>query len=666
MIEVTPLAPVAWEKAGITSLEKLLDSGLLDSIPLRVVVLSPDRRYLFVNREALALFGMQPDQAIGRRIADVWGAEVEAQFCDSCFGRALAGESVRRRGWRVYSKPLGPIMRTRSYMEEVFIPLRFGDGPVESIALFIRDLTQLKRREAELARKLNELHDSEALKSAIFDHALAALVSTNEEGQIVEFNPAAEAMFGYAREDVRGRIMIEVLISERYHAEHMAELARMRAGGEPPVHGRHLNMEAMRADGTEFPIKMALWRTQVGGAAFFTASMVDMTEQHNAERQRDALRQSEKLSTMGGLLAGVAHELNNPLAVAIGRASLLEQTIADAEVRADVKRIREAAERCGRIVRTFLDIARAKPLRRGVMDLNDVVRAAVEMLNYTFRTHSIELKMNLKSEVPIVTADSDQVAQVVVNLLVNARQALDDSVPGHRQIEVSTGLDPAAQQCVPRIWVRVGDSGPGVPEQMRAKVFEPFFTTKPKGLGTGLGLSVSRSIARAHGGDLILEPAGVSNGATFRLTLPVEPESPQGPVQVEMGTVAQSVMARVLVVDDEREVVSMIRDMLDSAGFDVTTADSGAAALGMLDCARFDVVVSDFRMPNMDGETFWREIASRDPVLAQRTLFVTGDTLSASVREFLDASNCASLEKPFSRNALLQMVVSMLDKSPTI
>src|SRR4029450_10541470 len=237
------------------------------------------------------------------------------------------------------------------------------------------------------------------------DHAFAALVSTDAHGHIVEFNPAAAAMFGRTRAEVLGRPVSDVIIPERLRPPHAPGLGRLQAGGPGRVMGKRLEMHALRADGREFPMEMVLWRTAAGGAVFYTASINDVSERHDAarqiERQREALLQSEKLSAMGSLLAGVAHELNNPLAIVMGRASLLEEKCdAHPELKADAARIREAAERCGRIVRTFLDMARSRPSKRSPVSLNEMARAAAEMLLYGYQTHDIALELALADGLP--------------------------------------------------------------------------------------------------------------------------------------------------------------------------------------------------------------------------------------------------------------------------
>ncbi|MFL6661145.1 MAG: PAS domain S-box protein [Rhizobacter sp.] len=649
-----------WSEAGQVPLDAPLAQSLLYNITARVAVVGRDQRYLYANRELLDFLGLPADRVVGRLVSEIIGGDAARGYLPMA-ERIYGGEALSWEGWVEY-RGKGP-----RYLHETLIPYA-ADGRVYSaVVVFGRDHTELKLREQQVASQQQELTVSEALKSAIFDHALAALVSTDDGGRIVEFNPAAEAMFGISRADAVGQRVSELMMPARFRQAHEAGLARMQAGGQPRVLGKRMQLEARRADGTEFPIEMILWRSNVGKAAFYTASMVDLTERRQAaeqiERQREALRQSEKLTAMGSLLAGVAHELNNPLAIVMGRANLLEEKCDESPlgraVRDDVRRIREAAERCSRIVRTFLNMARARPPQRASIALNDLVIAAVDMLRYGYRSHGIELGLHLADELPAIQADPDQVGQVVLNLLVNAQQALDGA-DDPRQVTVSTGVEARRSEREPRVWLRVADTGPGVPDDMRERIFEPFFTTKQEGIGTGLGLPVSRSLAREHGGDLTLESPPGGRGATFRLSLPIGGGSPARDEAAPASAAAPRAVARVLVVDDEPELAALMRDMLEGAGYEVATGESTAIALELMKAARFDAIVSDLRMPDMDGAAFWREVSARDPLLARRTLFVTGDTLSPNAREFLKASRCPGLEKPFSKEDLLGGVARML------
>jgi len=627
-------------ESTLPELDGALMKLLLENINTRVAVVDRDRRYTYANRETLRFMALTPEQVIGRHMSEVLDAGVYASVTP-LFDRAFAGESLHRRGWVDYAR------QGRRFREQWFVPYRPRNGSVQAVVVCGLDQT--------------ELHTSEALKSAIFDHALAALVSTDASGRIVEFNPSAEAMFGRARADVLGRPVGEVILPARYREAH-----ERRLQSEEAANATRLELHGLRGDGSEFPMEMVLGRTDADGTVFHTASIADLSERFEAaqqiERQREALRQGEKLTVMGSLLAGVAHELNNPLAIVMGRASLLEDKCEHLpELRDDARRTREAAERCGRIVQTFLNMARSRPPARGPVALNGIARAAAEMLQYGYRSHGVVLELALDEAVPDVNADGDQIGQVVMNLLINAQQALG-GVEGARRARIQTGLEPRRAGREPRVWLRVADNGPGVPEAARDRVFEPFFTTKAEGMGTGLGLAVSRSIAREHGGELALEPVPLEggSGASFRLSLPISGVAEADTVPAALAVPDATLHARVLVVDDEADLADLIREMLESAGYEVATAESGAVAMALLAEARFDAIVSDLRMPDMDGAGLWREVSAQYPSLARRMLFVTGDTLSPDAAEFLRRSHCAALDKPFSKASLLARVAELL------
>jgi len=651
----TATAPGVGDDAALPGLETL--RAVLDSVPGRVVALDTAFRYVYVNREFLDFMGLAAADVIGREVAQVFGAKIFATY-EPVLARLLAGESLRWEGWRDY--PDG----RRRFVQETLRPYTAAPGaPVSAVIAFNRDLTELKQREAELSAKLEELEHTQALKSAIVDNALAAIVTADEHGLVVEFNPAAERMFGIAREAAIGRPVSALIIPDRHRAAHDAGMARLKAGGAPRIIGRRLEMEAKRADGSEFPVEMVLARTENGGCCFYSAFLADLTQQRatagEIERQREALRQSEKLTAMGSLLAGVAHELNNPLAIVMGRATLLESKCEDEPaLRADAARIREAAERCARIVRTFLNMARQKPAEEHNVQVNDLVRGAVDLLQYGLRSGGLSLELALADGLPPVLADGDRLGQIVLNLIVNAQQALATTSPP-RRMRIETGIEARRPDRSPRVWLRVADNGPGVDAAHRERIFDPFFTTKREGMGTGLGLSVSRTVAREHGGDLSLEQTSPLGGASFRLSVPLSPEPPSvAPAPQPPDEDAPH--WRVLVVDDEPDLVELMREVLEGAGFEVAGAESGAVALELLREARFDAVVSDLRMPDIDGAALWREVCRLDAALASRMVFITGDTLSPAASDFLRETGCGVVDKPFAPAELVARVRALV------
>lgn len=497
-----------------------------------------------------------------------------------------------------------------------------------------------------------KLRDHEAFMSAAVENALMAVITMDEYGHIVEFNRTAERIFGRTKQDVLHKELANLLLPERFHGAHYHSLAKYRASEVPLPPRQPKLLYGLRADGSEFPVELSISPSRLGDKRYATAFVVDITDRVRTEeqlaRQREALRQSEKLSAMGAMLAGVAHELNNPLAILMGRAALLEDKTTDPAVREDAARIKAAADRCGRIVRAFLSMARKKPAQRHTAQLNTVVQGALDLLGYNLRTAGIQVHLDLAPNLPEIEMDADQIGQVAVNFLVNAQQALAEQT-STREIKVSTSYEGND------LIFRVVDNGAGVPAELRERIFDPFFTTKPEGTGTGIGLSVSRAIAREHGGELVLENA--PQGASFILRLPLAESAIQTAATSQV--IAEPHPGRVLVVDDEAEVASVLSEILASAGYNATTAASGEEALAWLEQNNCDLIFCDVRMPGMDGPALWRELQQRFPQLTRRLAFITGDTFSASVEPFLRETGQPWLEKPFTPESVLELAVRL-------
>jgi C4-dicarboxylate-specific signal transduction histidine kinase/CheY-like chemotaxis protein len=391
-----------------------------------------------------------------------------------------------------------------------------------------------------------------------------------------------------------------------------------------------------------------------GGRVILTT---DITEVKQAEaevvRQRAALVQSEKMSAFGSLLAGVAHELNNPLSIVVAQAALLQESARDPEVLTRSKRIETAAERCAKIVRTFLAMARRRPPARTEIDLNEIVRAALDVLAYGLRSSGIDVRRELDPALPVIHADGDQLHQVATNLLLNAQQAMMDR-PGTRRLRVATEVDRERMQ----VRLVVDDTGPGVPKGLHQKIFEPFFTTKPAGSGLGFGLSLCHGLVESHGGQIAVEDAP-GGGARFIVSLPYtaapakrEPVKPAAPTPAHKG--------RILVVDDETDIADTCGDILAMDGHRCDFAMNGRAALERVAQGCYDLILSDLRMPQLDGPGFYRELSRSHPQMAERIIFLTGDTLSPAIQTFLAESKRPYIEKPLDPKQLREAVAAAL------
>jgi two-component system NtrC family sensor kinase len=395
--------------------------------------------------------------------------------------------------------------------------------------------------------------------------------------------------------------------------------------------------------------------TQVGGRRLFTAHVRDLTQQkeaaHEIARQRDRLYQSEKMSALGSLLAGVAHELNNPLSIVVGQALMLEED-GGGELAQRAARIRAAAERCGRIVKSFLAMARQRGPEKKPVDLNQTVRAALELVGYGIRSSGIKVTADLAADLPVFSADPDQLGQLVTNLVLNAQHALKDMAPP-RRLHLSTRYKPAQSQ----LRLVISDNGPGIPPELRSRVFEPFFTTKPVGGGTGIGLSICHAIVAAHGGSIEID--GARGGATFTIRLPVAAAEPAR-VATQVEPVPEIARRRALVIDDEREIAELIAEMLAREGFAAEVATSGEEALAELQRRSYDLVLSDVRMPELDGPALLRRLQTDWPALAERLIFVTGDTLGLGAGSVLDKLERPVIEKPISPEDIRRVIHATL------
>ncbi len=484
----------------------------------------------------------------------------------------------------------------------------------------------------------------EALRRAIIDTAMDGVLTTDGNGAIVEFNAAAEEMFGYRKDEVVGRQVLDLLVApadrDRFEQQ---QAQRFEETGEWELVNRRVERTAPRKSGEEFPIEVAVTPTMVEGQRYYTAVVRDLTEakaiEQELSQQRDALHQNEKMSALGSLLAGVAHELNNPLSIVVGRSAMLMDGSKDPETRSLAEKIDQAAQRCARIVRTFLSIARERPPQYDWVSLNDLTAAVVDLFDHQLKAHGIATEFHLSPDLPETLADPDQMTQVLMNLVMNAQQAMSDTL-GDRTLTIRTDLDNANG----KVLLHVCDTGPGVPNDLKSRIFEPFFTSKAVGAGTGLGLSVSAGIVEAHRGSLDVTDAP-GGGACFTLALPVSIR-PRTDMRADPFGMAEASPARILVVDDEAEIRALHADALRQIGHTVDVAADGADALLQLRKADYHLLISDLTMPGLSGQQLYLELVSIRPSWAERIIFITGDTLSAENQSFIQNYDVTVLEKP--------------------
>ena len=377
----------------------------------------------------------------------------------------------------------------------------------------------------------------------------------------------------------------------------------------------------------------------------------DQTERRQLQ---DQLIQSEKMSAIGQLIAGIAHDLNNPLASVVGFADFLsELKDVPAGIREPLSVIREEAERASNIVKNLLGFARKQERQRRPVNLAPMLESTLALLRNQLLGYHVEARVDIEPNLPLVALDANQMQQVLVNLINNAAQAVATTGrPGTVTVRARRLLDGVA--------IDVADDGPGMSRELAEQVFEPFFTTKAEGEGTGLGLSISQGIVKEHGGRITLNTRA-GEGATFTIQLPcgdvTAADEPVGaPVR------GPAVRLRVLVVDDEPHILHYMRATLEAWGHEVAVAGDGAEGLRLAGDGALDLIISDLRMPRLGGREFFESLRRIDPDLTSRVVFSTGDTVRGDTLAFLESLDRPYLHKPFSLAELRGLLATVASR----
>jgi len=560
----------------------------------------------------------------------------------------------------------------------LFIPL-FGsnrrivgivsvDDPVDGRRPTAESISPLELFANQVAHAIEEKKLAQEVKKTteryqtLVETMNSGLFTVDLSDRITFVNPALLELTGYKLEDLLGRALADLMPEES--VMQFRDRTRVRDTG-------HARFEAVinTADRSRIPVLISatpyLLNSQKRGAF---AIVSDLREQKRAEQERQAMHekvveaniklrdsmtqlqtaqdqliQAEKLSALGEMVSGVAHELNNPLTGVMGFAELLMKADAPEEVRKTVSRINQEAVRCQKIVQNLLTFAhRPKRPARSIVDVNAVIQKTVDMRSYHLKVDDVDVVLELSDDLPPVLADGYQLQQVFLNIINNAHQAMEETEKRGR-------LTIRTTDCGANIRIEFIDNGPGIPSDKIGKIFDPFFTTKEIGRGTGLGLSLSYGIIKRHDGTIQAE-SEPGRGAAFIIALPAQRNATP---TVEKAPEPKSRMeapsgASILIVDDEETIVDLLAAMLESTGHQVETASNGRRALEMARGRDYDLIISDLKMPGMGGQKLYEAIREIKPQLARRMIFSTGDTASPDTQEFFKRTGNAYLSKPFT------------------
>ena len=393
------------------------------------------------------------------------------------------------------------------------------------------------------------------------------------------------------------------------------------------------------------------------------AAILLFEDQTEKRRLQEQLLQSEKMSAIGQLIAGVAHDLNNPLASVVGFSDLLGEA-ADVPPRLaePLAVIRQEAERASAIVRNLLSFARRQEGERHLQSIRPILESTHQLLKNQLMAARIELTLTFEPGLPEVEVHANQIKQVFVNIINNAAQAIASTrgktgVGGGR-IDIVTRCEPDG------LSVNISDNGPGIPETVAQRVFEPFFSTKSEGEGTGLGLSISQGIVKEHGGNITVDPGGpaTGRGATFSVELPtgIHAGLSPSPATLVPAPAERVEHLRVLVVDDEPHILHYMQATLESWGHEVVLARDGSQALKLALMQPFDLIICDLRMPRLGGREMFQTLSRMHPTVADRIIFATGDTVRGDTLRFLEDLGRPFLQKPFKLDALRRVLAGVV------
>ncbi|MBI5587801.1 MAG: response regulator [Deltaproteobacteria bacterium] len=526
-----------------------------------------------------------------------------------------------------------------------------GQTEVGYLAKAFNNMLDTLEKRAEENKKLFELvTKSKEEWVATFD-AIQDLISIHDRDYtILKINKALARKFNKEPEDLIGKKCYEVFHCKKepdFDCPHSKTLKTSEVSSA--------EVDDMAFEGvykvTTFPV------FNEAGTVWASVHVArDITQERFL---REQLLHAEKLSSLGKLVAGIAHELNNPLMGIMGFSQILMDAPGDKkldDIKDKLRKIYHESLRTAKIVQNLLTFARVKKAERDYNSINEILSHTIELREYSLKANNIQVVLKLQEDLPRTMVDLFQLQQVFINIINNAEDAMVARKGGGR-------LDIKTRKLRRRIEITFKDDGPGVPKEIVHKVFDPFFTTKDVGKGTGLGLSISHGIITEHGGtiDILSHDDG---GAVVVIYLPIVEKEQWAAVKnaVEMDRASKKSIAglRALVVDDEKSIREALQDLLMREGLKVEVAKDGQEALEALDARKFSLLITDIKMPGVGGMELYRTVVEKHEHLKDKTIILTGDVFSQDVKEFISESGCPHMLKPFEPKELMKIVRQVL------
>ena len=618
---------------------------LFEEHPMPMLIYALDSlAFLAVNDAAIAHYGYSRAEFLTLSITDIRPEEDIGRLLEYL---AQSKPTMENTGvWR-HRKKSGEVIEVELTVKDI----PFEGHPARLV--IVHDVTKFLRSE-------QALQESEHRLSSIIGSAMDGIITVDAQQRIVLFNTAAEKIFGYTTAEVMGQ-SLERLIPARFrhaHRQHVDEFGATQVTKRSM--GKLGAISGIRASGEEFPIEASISQVEAHGQKFYTVILRDITEKRRLEAQ---FLRAQRMESIGTLAGGIAHDLNNLLSPILMAVQMLQLKFMDEQSQKMLHLMRVNAERGADMVKQILSFARGVEGDRLALQPRHLIKEVVKILKETL-PKSIEISFYVAEDLWPITGDATQLHQVLMNLCINARDALPHGGKLHIKAENKT-LDETYAQMIPEakagrhVLLTIRDNGQGIAPEHLTRIFDPFFTTKETGKGTGLGLSTVQGIVRGHGG-FINVYSEIGKGTEFRIHLPaleagqiqqariVNPELPAGHGEL------------ILVVDDEMAIREVTKATLEAFNYRVLTASDGteAVALYAQQGSEIKVVLTDMMMPFLDGPATIRALQKFNPavkIIASSGLADNGKAVEAAdlgIRHFL--------AKPYTADKLLKLLIEIL------
>jgi PAS domain S-box-containing protein len=623
-----------WQEGAMASAAvSTVYQSVFERAPIGIFHTDQESTITALNDAFANIIGVEKRTLVGLRIRSLPDTNIVAAM-----DRALAGEEAHYEG--PYNSALGQKL---TEVRLVFSPIRDDEGHITGAVGIVADITKQKRTERALAQSLDSL-------DRVMEHAPDGII-VSQGSRVVLINGRGAQILGY--DDPKA--LIGQPIADFVHPEDREALAQRMIS---IVHGasmRPFEYRMRHHDGHYTRLEVKSIAFEYEGKTSVLSFGRDVTERRELEHR---LRQADRMASIGTLAAGVAHEINNPLAYVMMTLEVLARDLMkksgdNHEHLEDIERMQEGCDRIRAIVRDLLTFSRHHEESFAPVDVNRIVTSSVNIVRHAVK-HRAQLVLDLAPNLPAVRGDDNGLSQVIVNLVVNAAQAIPEGNPELHTVRVTTESDER------RVTIRVTDDGSGIAPDLVSRIFEPFFSTKAPGVGTGLGLSICHGIVRAHGGSIRVR-SEIGKGSEFIVELPRE-------LRVEMhredhAVVSKNAPARILVIDDEPSFGDALREMLSDV-HEVTVVRSGRDGVEHIqDGEDYDMVLCDVMMPDIGGLGVYEEVRRTAPWIAARFVFMTGGVATESARELLEFVDRPRLTKPFTRNDVEAMLVRVRSRA---